>query len=165
MLGNHRFGIQKNNWNNSLFLAGRCSATTPRHRPTTRKRTSVEWHTFNSTGGPYNGKPLAMQQEEQLPNHSPYYTNLSEPPAPSIMENGWNDDLFPVDETVEYYNKVRVGLPEPADAAVRLGPRAQPAVGDDALDQRSAKFQTAQNKWFEYYVKGEGGEPSEAMVA
>ena len=27
------------------------------------------------------------------------------------MENGWNDDLFPVDETVKYYNKVRAAYP------------------------------------------------------
>ena len=27
------------------------------------------------------------------------------------MENGWNDDLFPVDETVDYYNKVRSAYP------------------------------------------------------
>ena len=40
------------------------------------------WHNFNITGGPYDGKPLAIQQEEQLPYHSPYYTNLSESPAP-----------------------------------------------------------------------------------
>ena len=28
------------------------------------------------------------------------------------MQNGWNDDLFPVDQTVDYYNKVRATLPE-----------------------------------------------------
>ena len=42
----------------------------------TPKRTSPSWHNFNITGGPYDGKPLAIQQEEQLPYHSPYYTDL-----------------------------------------------------------------------------------------
>ena len=27
------------------------------------------------------------------------------------MENGWNDDLFPVNQTVDYYNKVRATYP------------------------------------------------------
>ena len=30
------------------------------------------------------------------------------------MENGFNDDLFPVDETVKYYNKVRATYPNQA---------------------------------------------------
>ena len=79
---------------------------------------------------------LAKQQEEQLPNHSAYYTSLAEEPSPAIMENGWNDDLFPVDETVRYYNKVRSAYPNqqmklfymdlghnPRSATQRLGER------------------------------------------
>ena len=113
-LKDHRFGIEKNNWNGSLFLAGlaaRLLSPESNNDPEANIRT---WHTFNLTGGPYDGKPLAIEQEEQLPYHSPYYTDLSEPPAPSLMENGWNDDLFPVDETVKYYNKVRAAYPNQA---------------------------------------------------
>ncbi len=82
MLGDHRFGIEKNNWNATLYGAGlvlgllRAGTADPEANLT-------DWHNFNITGGPYDGKPLAIQQEEQLPYHSPYYTNLSEPPAPS----------------------------------------------------------------------------------
>ena len=80
------------------------------------------------------------------------------------MENGWNDDLFPVDETVKYYNKVRAKYPNQPMQMFDLGPRAQPALGDDALDAAtSAKYVTAQNAWFAYYVKGEGGEPANAQ--
>ena len=107
----HRFGIEKNNWNGSLFLAGSLLgyyAPTAANDP---EANIVEWHNFNIKGGPYDGKTLAVQQEVQLPYHSPYYTNLSEPPAPALMENGWNDDLFPLDETVKYYNKVRAAYP------------------------------------------------------
>ncbi len=162
MLGNHEFGIQKQNWNQTLFSAGSVLgyyAPTSANDP---EANIVEWNTFNSTGGPYNGQPLAIQQEEQLPNHSPYYTNLSEPPAPSLMENGWNDDLFPVDQTVDYYNKVRASYPNTAmklfDFDLGHNPRSSSATsaGDDA------KFVAAQNAWFEYFVKGEGSEPPEA---
>src|SRR4029077_14553996 len=108
----HRFGIEKNNWNNTLYIAG---AAIGYYGPSTDPEANIaEWHNFNITGGPYDGKPLAIQQEERLPNHSPHYTDLSESPAPPLMENGWNDDLFPVDETVRYYNKVRAAYPSQA---------------------------------------------------
>ena len=32
-------------------------------------------------------------------------------PAPALLANGWNDDLFPVDESLRYYNKVRAKYP------------------------------------------------------
>src|SRR6185312_8448521 len=60
MLGNHEYGIEKNNWNASLYGAGALlgyfgAAGDPEANIT-------EWHNFNITGGPYNGKPLAIQQ-------------------------------------------------------------------------------------------------------
>ena len=70
------------------------------------------------------------------------------------MENGWNDDLFPVDQTVDYYNKVRAAYPNAAmklfDMDLGHNPRSAstPSTGD------SAKFAAAQNEWFEYFVKG-----------
>ena len=114
VLGNHEFGIQKQNWNESLYFGGLFAGGFYAPPPAEPEANITEWFNFNSTGGPYNGKPLAVQQETQLPNHGAYYTNLSEPPAPALMENGWNDDLFPVDQTVDYYNKVRASYPTAA---------------------------------------------------
>ena len=110
MLGNHRFGIEKNNWN-ALAVRRRLAARLLRPERGDPEANITEWHNFNITGGPYDGKPLAIQQEEQLPNHSPYYTDLNEPPAPALMENGWNDDLFPVDETVKLLQQGPRDLP------------------------------------------------------
>jgi hypothetical protein len=122
----------------------------------------TEWHNFNITGGPYNGKPLAIQQMEQLPNHSAYYTNLEEAPAPAIMENGWNDDLFPVDETVKYYNKVRAAYPNQPMQLFDWDLGHNPRSATTLSTGDSAKYVAAQNAWFAYYVKGEGGEPANA---
>ncbi len=161
MLGNHEFGIEKNNWNASLYVAGQLLGYYG--PPGDPEANITEWHNFDITGGPYNGKPLAVQQEEQLPNHSAYYTNLSEPPSPSIMENGWNDDLFPVDQTVDYYNKVRAAYPnqptEMFDLDLGHNPRSAstPSTGD------LAKLAAAQNEWFAHYVRGEGSEPAAAQ--
>ena len=78
------------------------------------------------------------------------------------MQNGWNDDLFPADQTVDYYNKVRASYPT---AAMKLfyfdaghNPRSTTAV---SLTD-GGKLQAAQNAWFAYYVKGEGSEPAGA---
>jgi hypothetical protein len=162
MLGNHRFGIEKDNWNTGLFLTG---ASSGYYAPTSANDPEANiqnWHTFNNTGGPYDGQPLAVQQEENLPNHSAYYTNLSESPSPALMEDGWNDDLFPVDETVKYYNKVRATYPAQAMKLFYWDLGHNPRSATTLSTSDTAKFQAAQNAWFAYFVKGEGAEPAEA---
>jgi hypothetical protein len=163
MLGNHEFGIEKNNWNGSLFLAGNLAGY---YAPTALgdpEANVVNWHNFNIGGGPYNGQALAIQQEEQLPNHSPYYTDMSEPPAPALMENGWNDDLFPADETADYYNKVRARYPHAVISIFDLDIGHNPRSAQVLSTTDTGKFQAAQNAWFAYFLKGEGSEPSSAQ--
>jgi hypothetical protein len=162
MLGNHEYGIEKNNWNGSLYLAGQLLgyyAPTSLGEP---EANLVEWHNFNITGGPYNGKPLAIQQEAVLPTHGAYYTDLSEPPAPSLMENGWNDDLFPADNTTDYYNKVRAKYPAEQMKIFDLDIGHNPRSATVLSTSDTAKFQAAQNEWMKFFVKGEGSEPAEA---
>jgi hypothetical protein len=162
VLGNHRYGIEKDNWNTSLFLSGLSAGY---YAPTSANDPEANiqnWHTFNNTGGPYDGQPLAVQQEEQLPNHSAYYTNLEEAPSPALMENGWNDDLFPVDETVKYYNKVRAKYPNQAMSLFYFDLGHNPRSATTLSTGDATKFQNAQNEWFAHYVKGEGAEPSNA---
>jgi X-Pro dipeptidyl-peptidase (S15 family) len=162
VLGNHEFGIQKQNWNEVLYFGGLFAGGFYAPPPAEPEANITEWFAFNSTGGPYNGLPLAVQQETQLPNHGAYYTNLSEPPAPALMENGWNDDLFPVDQTVDYYNKVRARYPT---AAVKLfdldlGHNPRSSTAPSAIDV--GKLIATQNAWFAYFIRGEGSEPSGA---
>ncbi|HEX3512371.1 MAG TPA: prolyl oligopeptidase family serine peptidase, partial [Solirubrobacteraceae bacterium] len=160
VLGNHRFGIEKNNWNASLYGAGLVLGY---YGPESDPEANLTgWHNFDITGGPYDGKPLALQQEEQLVYHSAYYTDLSEPPAPALMENGWNDDLFPVDETVRYYNKVRASYPSQAMKLFYLDLGHNPRSASTVSTGDVGKLQAAQNAWFAYYLRGEGSEPAGA---
>ncbi len=163
MLGNHRFGVEKDNWNTSLFLSGLSAGYYAPVSANDPEANIQAWHTFNNTGGPYDGQALAIQQEQQLPNHSAYYTNLEEPPAPAIMENGWNDDLFPVDETVKYYNKVRAKYPNQPIQLFDWDLGHNPRSATTLSTGDSAKYVAAQNAWFAYYMKGEGGEPANAQ--
>jgi hypothetical protein len=161
VLGDHEFGIQKQFWNEELYLTGAAAAY---YAPTSLgepEANNTEWYNFNQTGGPYEGQTLALQQAAQMPAHGAYYTDLSVPPAPTLMESGWNDDLFPVNQSVDYYNKVRATYPnqpiELFDFDLGHNPRSSDlSVSDEA------KLTAAQNEWFRYYVKGEGTAPAGA---
>lgn len=162
VLGNHEFGIQKQNWTTNLYFGGLLAGGFYAPPGVDPEANLTEWFNFNSTGGPYDSQPLAVQQEAQLPNHGAYYTNLSQPPAPALMENGWNDDLFPVDQSVDYYNKVRTAYPTAAINlfAVDLGHNPRSSNAPSAVDV--GKLVAAENAWFRFYVKGEGSEPAAA---
>ena len=154
-----RFGIEKNAWNGTLYGAG---ALIGYYGPEGEPESNLTaWHNFNTKGGPYDGEPLAIQQEEFLPFHSPYYTPLNEAPAPAIMENGWNDDLFPVDETVRYYNKVRSNYPNQAMKLFYMDLGHNPRSATTVSTGDITKLTNAQNRWFKFFIKGEGAEPAE----
>jgi hypothetical protein len=162
MLGNHEFGIEKRAWNEDLYLDGVLLGAYYAAAPAEPEANITEWYNFNATGGPYNGKALAIQQEQQLPNHSPYYTPLTEEPAPALMQNGWNDDLFPVDQAVDYYNKVRATYPNAPIQLFDLDYGHNPRSATSPSASEVAQLNTAQNEWFEYYVRGQGSEPANA---
>ena len=161
VLGNHEFGIQKQNWNTNLYFGGLLAGGFYAPSPAEPEANITEWFNFNNTGGPYNGQPLAVQQETQLPNHGAYYTNLSEPPAPVLFEDGWDDDLFPADQGVDYYNKVRAAYPTAAIEFWGLDYGHNPRSANASAADIGRLF-AAQNAWFAYYIRGEGSEPAGA---
>jgi hypothetical protein len=161
-LGDHRLGIEKQNWVDGLFVAGTASAYVDPTSDGDPAGNLQNWYSFDSTGGPYDGTFLGTQELTELPYHSAYYTNLSEPPAPALMSAGWNDDLFPVDETVRYYNKVRSAFPNTPMQLFDFDFGHFPRVRAPYNSMDGAKLKTAENVWFNYYVKGQGTAPANA---
>ncbi len=157
--GGHRFGIQKQSWNASLFLAGQLLGF---YAPagTDPSADIVGWKALTDTGGPYDGDPAAAALASELTaNHSAYYIDDSVAPAPALLANGWNDDLFPVDESVRYYNKVRARHPDAPIAMFHLDFGHSPRAGSvSAAD--GAALAAAINAWLDHYVKGVGPEPA-----
>ncbi|HEX6020656.1 MAG TPA: CocE/NonD family hydrolase C-terminal non-catalytic domain-containing protein, partial [Solirubrobacter sp.] len=157
--GGHRFGIQKQNWNNSLFLAG---AALGFYAPagTDPSADIVGWKALTDTGGPYDGNPAAAALVDELTaNHSAYYIDDSVAPAPMLLANGWNDDLFGVDESVRYYNKVRAMHPDAPISMFHLDFGHNPRAGSvSAAD--GAALADAINAWLDHYVKGVGPKPA-----
>jgi hypothetical protein len=164
-LGDRRVGVQKQNWNGTLYQAGQflgfyAPATTP---PADLVHADiVGWKAITDSGGPFDSNPAAQTMTDELTaNHSALYIDDSVQPAPALLSNGWNDDLFPVDEAIRYYNKVRARWPNAPITMFHLDFGHNPRAGSVSASDRAA-LNAAENAWFDYYLKGVGPEPADA---
>lgn len=100
--------MQKQSWNTSLFLAGALLG----YSSAAGADPSADftgWKALTDAGGPHDSNPAAAAVVSELTaNHSASYLDDSIAPAPALLANGWNDDRFPVDESL------RGGSPLPA---------------------------------------------------
>src|SRR3954447_24349634 len=153
--GGHRVGVQKQNWNTTLYGAGVAIGF---YAPLGSDPAAdiMGWYALTSTGGPYDGNPAASAMVAELTaNHSAYYIDDSIAPAPALLSNGWNDDLFPVDEGLRYYNKVRSDHPEAPVSLYELDFGHNPRSASPTLTGADlAQLAAAENAWMDYYVKG-----------
>lgn len=85
-----------------------------------------------------------------------------EAPAPLLMSNGFTDDLFPVDETVRYYNLEKALFPSDPVALTYMDyghMRGQNKASDIALLKGQIQA------WLDHYVMGTGADPGQAVTA
>jgi fermentation-respiration switch protein FrsA (DUF1100 family) len=160
--GTARIGIEKASYVTGLYGTG--LATSNYAPPGTNKEADLTtWYSLISSGEPYESKPQAQEILDQITTyHSSYYIDHSEPPAPLLIQNGWNDDLFPVDEAVRYYNRTRAQYPGDPISLFEMDDghaRSQNKAADEAL------FLQRENAWFDHYLKGEGPAPSSSAEA
>lgn len=170
--GVNRTGVQKQNWGSTLFTAGLltgyyCGVAGSPTAPTCPNPAAdlVAWNSLANTGGPYdtgaNAAQVAQTVNEITTYHSGYHVDDSTPPSPILISNGWNDDLFPVDENLRYYNKVRADNPSAHialwESDLGVHARGQSKAADVAL------LQARENDWMDYYVKGTGSQPSDGV--
>jgi acetyl esterase/lipase len=168
--GDRRFGIEKYIWNLQLYGGGQQTGyyAAPHQDPSANITVWLNTNTGGDLtgttgGGPYDLDPVVAQQIEQFPSHGAYGTDDSVAPAPVHLSNGWNDDLFPVDESLRYYNKVRADHP---DAPINmfhldLGHGNRSTTTPGAAEY--AALQKSENDWFAHYVRGDGAEPVDAV--
>ena len=153
--GDRRFGIQKQNWNAQLYGGGAATGyyAAPGADPSADITT---WKTFNDTGGPYDGQATAAAQLAEFPFHGALGIDASVAPAPAMISNGWNDDLFPVSEGVRYYNQVRALHPTTPINMYHVNYGHPNRGGTPPTNDVRAVF-TAETLWFNKYVKGDAG--------
>ncbi len=153
-----RLGIYKQSFVGGLYLvgcfvSGICSPTAPDPNADPDADLTA-WNKRLNEGEPYDGDAeVASILDEIKQHHSSYYIDHSEAPAPLLISNGWTDDLFPADEAIRFYNRTKSEYP---DAPVSLffmdygHMRGQNKGNDIAL------LAAREEKWFDYYVKGNG---------
>jgi hypothetical protein len=152
-----RTGVLKQSWENALYDAGLQFFYAP---PASDPAADfVGWHTKFNAGEPYDGSDgtplpvLADIRAELTSHHSAYYIDHSEPPAPTLIANGWTDDLFPADEAIRFYNRTRTQYPS-APIALFLADMGH-ARADEKPDARQA-LNAREYEWMNHFVKGAG---------
>ncbi len=127
------------------------------------------WYGDTSAGEPYESNPDFATIISQFVNYRGAYYLLdgtaqpnSEPPAPLLLSNGFTDDLFPVDETVRYYNLERSLYPSDPVSLMYMDYGHERGTNKAAdLAQLKAKTEA----WFAHYVQGSGPDPGQTVTA
>lgn len=160
--GKGRIGIEKASYVGGLFATG---AIESNYAPpgTDKEADLIGWKALIDSGEPYEPKPQAQEILDQITTyHSSYYIDHSQPPAPLLIQNGWNDDLFPVDEAVRFYNRTRAQYPGDPISLFLMDDgheRSQNKPADETL------FLQRENAWFDHYLKGIGPAPTSSVEA
>ncbi len=115
-------------------------------------------------GDPYTDAGINGIIDQLSTFHSSFGINSSVEPSPLLIQSGWNDDLFPVDEALRFYQRTRAQYPgDPislffADYG-HARSQTPPKPGDVAA------FNERLEAWFAHYLKGEGASPSSSVEA
>ena len=121
------------------------------------------WYTQINAGEPYDANPKTGEiLDEIIAHHSSYYIDHSQPPAPLLIQSGWNDDLFPVDEAVRFYNRTRSQYPGDPISLYLMDDGHMRSQNKEA---DAAAFGVREDAWFDHYLKGIGPSPSSSAEA
>ena len=110
-----------------------------------------KWYALTTGGETSDQNPLLLDALDELTtHHSSYYIDDSIQPAPLLINNGFTDDLFPVDEAVRFYNKTKDRWPKAKIAMFHMdnGHQRGQNKGADA-----ARLDAAQAEWFAHFLK------------
>jgi predicted acyl esterase len=158
--GKARIGVEKASFVSGLYGTGLLESN---YSLTDKEADLNGWYALINSGEPYESKPQTQEILDQITTyHSSYYIDHSQPPAPLLIQNGWNDDLFPVDEAVRFYNRTRAQYPGDPISLFLMDDghaRSQNKAADEAT------FLQRENTWFDHYLKGEGAAPSSSAEA
>jgi dienelactone hydrolase len=165
-----RMGIEKQSFNNGLYTvvttlgAGRYCGQAPYPSPCDNFQADVtSWKARIEQGEPYDGDPSSQAVLDEIKaHHSAYYIDHSEAPAPLLISNGFTDDLFPADEAIGYFNRIRSQYPN-APISLFFGDFGHMRASNKNSDISALTAQT--NAWLDFYVKGTGSQPFQGATA
>ena len=122
------------------------------------------WYALINAGEPYDAESRRPPTSStRSPPTTPRTTSTTaEAPAPLLIQSGWNDDLFPADEAIRFYNRTRTQYPGDPISLFFMDDghmRSQNKPADAAV------FEVRQNAWFDHYLKGVGPAPASSAEA
>ncbi len=159
-----RIGVEKQSLLFGLYLLG-CARGFCAPQGADPSADLTGWKTLLDQGEPYDGNPAAQAIITELTaHHSSYYIDHSEPPAPLLISNGFTDDLFPVDEALRFYNRTTTQYSSTqAPISLFFGDLGHPRAQNKA--DVIGVLSQLEHAWMDYYVKGQGGQPSLGVEA
>jgi dienelactone hydrolase len=165
---NGRPGIEKESFQTGLYLSGQiggayCGQAPLYPAPCTDFQSDItQWKNRIDQGEPYDGDPLLDNILAEIKaHHSAYYIDHSTPPAPLLISNGFTDDLFPADEAIAYYNRIRSQYPN-APISLFFGDFGHMRASNKASD--IAALTAQEDAWLDFYVKGTGPQPFQGVT-
>ena len=118
----------------------------------------AKWYSVIDAGEPYplEGEAIAHQIYTY---HQGYGIPLSGKPAPMLLESGWTDDLFPVEQSLRAYNQITAKHGQVALMIGDLGhsPGTNKVNTDEAFNEEGASFFAAE-------LEHEGSPPATGSV-
>jgi fermentation-respiration switch protein FrsA (DUF1100 family) len=158
--GNLPIGVWKASWSTYLGKVGELLSN---YEPKDEEANIPGWLLRLEAGEPYGDTGIYGIVKQLSTFHSSFGIEHSVEPAPLLIQNGWNDDLFPVDEALRYYQRTRAQYPgDPISlylADVGHKGRSQNKPADEVA------FNERLEAWFAHYLKGEGAAPSSSVEA
>jgi predicted acyl esterase len=152
-------GVWKASWSEGLNFAGEELSN---YEPNDPEANIPGWLLRFKAGDPYTDASINGIVELLSALHSSFGIDHSIAPSPLLIQSGWNDDLFPVDEALRYYQRTRAQYPgDPISLYLAdIGhSRSQNKEADVAA------FNQRLDEWFAHYLKGEGSAPSSSVEA
>jgi fermentation-respiration switch protein FrsA (DUF1100 family) len=157
--GNFPVGVMKYSWVEGLNTAGEALSNYSKTDP---EAAIGAWLLRLKAGEPYTDEGILGIISMLSTFHSSFGIDHSVEPSPLLIQSGWNDDLFPVDESLRYYQRTRAQYPgDPI--SLYLADIGHARSQNKAADV--AAFNERLETWFAYYLKGEGTAPSSSVEA
>jgi predicted acyl esterase len=152
-----RIGVEKQSWVRLLYSLGiGAGFYAPAGADPDADLTG--WNARIEQGEPYDAQPDAAHiTGEVTSHHSAYYIDDTSAPAPLFVYNSFVDDLFPADETLRYYRKVRADHPE---AEIALHYEAGFGHPRAALGASLARVNAAVTAFFGRHLLGTNDPPA-----
>ncbi len=111
-----------------------------------------DWVATFDTGAPYSKAASTIVRSMQE-YHSSLYIPGDVGPAPTMIIQGWTDDLFTPIHAIAWYNRTRQRFPD-TDVALRLA-----SIGHSRAQNKPADTDATSDeaiKWLDHYMKGKG---------